>query len=251
MALFTDGTIAALTDLKQYESSILDVAHTENVDVEDKLDLARREIGLELTAFLLRRNASYGVRRELKSVVVTEPLLHWHAVHTLSLIYRDAYNSQLNDRYRGKWQEFAQLAERAQRLLFDIGVGLTRAPISKAEPPMLGSQFGGLLPAATYYVKLAGQSSAGTTGSWSDCVAVTVLPGSRLVVTMPVLPAGVTGGVIYAGQSEQTLTRQNDAPLGAGAVWVQPESGLRKDLATLPMQGPDFYVSRGQELFRG
>ncbi len=39
-------------------------------------------------------------------VVVTPPLKLWHMFLSLEMVYRDAYNSQLNDRYAGKRDEF-------------------------------------------------------------------------------------------------------------------------------------------------
>ena len=55
MALFTDGNICSTEDLRQYESSILDVASTEGIELEAKLKLAQREIGVAITAFLLEQ----------------------------------------------------------------------------------------------------------------------------------------------------------------------------------------------------
>jgi hypothetical protein len=52
MALFTDGSIAKLEDLRAYESAVLDLASSEGVDVGAKLRMAQREIATELTPFL-------------------------------------------------------------------------------------------------------------------------------------------------------------------------------------------------------
>ena len=38
----------------------------------------------------------------IEQVVVTPPLKLWHIFRTLEMVYRDAYNSQLNDRYAGQ-----------------------------------------------------------------------------------------------------------------------------------------------------
>src|SRR5574338_279857 len=125
MALFTDGTMATVSDLRLYEHSILEVGQTESIDLAEKLTLSQREISIEITAFLLKKGVALPLGHELSNVIATDPLIHWHAVHTLAICYRDAYNSQLNDRYKGKWEEFARLAGRAQRLAFDIGIGIT------------------------------------------------------------------------------------------------------------------------------
>ena len=46
--------------------------------------------------------------------MVTRQLKRWHAVHTLEIVYRDAFNNQLNDRYQPKFLEYQRAgAERA------------------------------------------------------------------------------------------------------------------------------------------
>jgi hypothetical protein len=251
MALFSDGNMASVPDLRKYESSVLDVAITEGVDVDHKLEVARREIGIELGAFLARKSGVGGHERELAKVVVTEPLLHWHAVHTLGLVYRDAYNSQLNDRYHGKWQEFAQLSARAQQLLVDIGVGLTASPISKPPAPDLGAVPGGLCPARTYFVRIAWIGNQGVTGGRSDASVSMVEPGKRLTVTIPAAPAGVVGAVVYAGVSENEMRRQNDTSVAPSATWTEAVTGLRADLIDMREQVPDYYVANRREMLRG
>ena len=50
-------------------------------------------------------------RRRSRQVVVTPPLKLWHTFRTLEMVYGDAYNSQLNDRYAGKRDEFHEHGE--------------------------------------------------------------------------------------------------------------------------------------------
>src|SRR5574341_803432 len=106
--LFTDGTISTISDLLGYETAILDVASTEHIDLVTKLGLARQEIGLEVAAFLQQQEGVNAAlpKPELKHIVVTDALGKWHVFHALALVYRDAYNSQLNDRYEGQWKEY-------------------------------------------------------------------------------------------------------------------------------------------------
>ena len=52
MALFTDGTISTLEELRGYESAVYDVASTERIDLSQKLVLAQQELGIELTSRL-------------------------------------------------------------------------------------------------------------------------------------------------------------------------------------------------------
>ena len=69
MALFTDGTISTLEELRGYESGFYDVASIEGIDLSQKLVLAQQELGVELTARLFREQPE-----QLGRVVVTPPL---------------------------------------------------------------------------------------------------------------------------------------------------------------------------------
>src|SRR6516164_5839448 len=105
MALFTDGDVSSIEDLRGYDTQLLDVANTEGIDVTRKLKLAQDEIAAEITAMLSRR-AWFKAPLDPGRVVVTPPLKLWHMFLSLELVYRDAYRSQLNDRYAGKRDEF-------------------------------------------------------------------------------------------------------------------------------------------------
>jgi hypothetical protein len=250
MALFTDGNIATITDLRAYESSILDLASTEGIELSAKLTVAQRELGIEVASFLLRRGVQPG-SRQLNNVVVTEPMLHAHAIQTLAEVYRDAFSRQLNDRYQEKWKQYSELSRRALKQLLDIGIGITYSPIPKAECPVVTTVPGGVLPASTYCVTLAALGSYGVTGSQSDPVVIAALPGTRVQVQTGPLPPGASSWVIYAGPSETSLTRQNSEPLDSGSSWLEPVDGLIRDLAPLPVQSADRYVANRQELMRG
>ena len=184
MALFTDGLVAGLLDLRAYESGILDVANTEGLSLTDKLQIAQRELAIDLTSFLLRHGVSLGAGRELSTVAVTEPLLHAHVLMTLAHIYRDAYNSQLNERFKSKWREYVQLADRAFRQLIETGVGIVGSPLAKPQAPTASAVAGGVLPFRTYCVQVA-TAGPGVTSAWSDPVMVEVQPGTRVSVNAP------------------------------------------------------------------
>jgi hypothetical protein len=251
MALFTDGNIAGLSDLRAYESSILDMAAAEGIDLGAKLSLAQRELELQIVAFLLRRGQLSGVRRELDHVVVTDPMLHAHTMLTLSLIYRDAYNSQLNDRYQGKWKQYAGLAAHAVRQLFEIGIGITCTPIPRPQPPAISLLTGGYQQATTYTVRCALAGARGTTGAHSDPVLRQSTPGQTLEISLPELPQRCTGWVLYVADGDGVPSRQNPDVLPGGAVWTCPAEGPRTDLPDLAVQGPDYFVVNRQEILRG
>src|SRR5208337_5521236 len=137
MALFTDGPISTAKDLQQYEASLLSDANAEGIDVAGKVALAQQDVGSELLLFLLRRagfrDDQPNVRRSLglTDVVVTDALRQWHIHKTLAMVYRDAYNNQLNDRYQGKWNQYEQLAKGSSRAYFQLGVGVVVDPIPR------------------------------------------------------------------------------------------------------------------------
>ena len=247
MALFTDGTIAKLDDLRAYESAVLDLASGEGIDVGAKLKTAQREIATELIPFITKSGAG---SRDLSQVVVTDALLQAHALRTLALIYRDLYQSRLNDRYEGKWREYVRESDRAMRNLFDAGVGLSLAPIMKAAAPAVSSVGGGLLPARTYYVRIAWTAGSGATGAPSDAMAISLTPATKLRVTPPAMPGGVIAWCLYAGTAPG-VERLQAATLSASAAWTEPDSGLRTDLASLPVQTPDYFVENKRTILRG
>src|SRR6266851_5741501 len=138
MALFTDGPLISTEELQKCENGILNLASTENIDLAGKIALAQSEIANQLVLFLLRKlplqdyaTLPWARRtRDVGDVVVTEPLRQWHAHKTLAMVYRDAYNNQLNDRYQGKWTEYEALQKFAADNLLLAGVGLVSDPIA-------------------------------------------------------------------------------------------------------------------------
>jgi hypothetical protein len=251
MALFTDEGIFSAEDLRRYESSILDMASTEGIELDAKLELARCEIGVKITEFLLEHEAGVRYARDLSHLVVTEPLAQWHAMQTLALIYRDAFNIQNNDRYLGKSQEYERLAKDAGARCFEVGVGITTDPIAKAALPDCGSFGGGTLPLSSYYVQAAWQSSTGHIGAASDLLPVTTSPGTLLTVRAQRPPANAIGWLVYVGQSQDEMRQQNPTPIAIGGTWMLPATGLQPGFDGRAGQRPDFYVTRRNEWRRG
>ena len=134
MALLTDGPMSDIEDLRTYDTQIRDVATVEGIDVTRKLAVAHQEIEIEVGA-MLGRSAAQGAT--IANVVVTPALKLWHQFRTLELIYRDAHNSQLNDRYTGKRQEFGEMARWAREKLIQTGLDLTAEPVPQAEMPIV------------------------------------------------------------------------------------------------------------------
>ncbi len=251
MALFTDSSICSTEDLRQYESSILDVASTEGIELGAKIQLAQREIGVTITGFLLAQDAGRSYARELSNIVVTDALAQWLSLQSLALTYRDVYNIQNNDRYLGKWKEYERLAAEASVRFFQVGVGITANPVGQSDLPECGSVAGGTLPVATYYVQTAWQGVGGGIGAPSESLPVTTNPGMLLTVRAVRPPTGAVGWFVYVGQSVDELRRQNASPLAIGDTWTLPVSGLGAGLDGVPGQVPDFYVIRTSEWRRG
>jgi hypothetical protein len=249
MSLFTDGSIASIEDLKEYESAVLQTASIESIDVSAKLKLAQRNIGFEISGFLARHG--FAAPGDLARVTVNDALLHWHCLHTLELFYRDAYNSQVNDRYMGKWKEYAQLAARAGATATSLGIGMVSTPISKAAAPIVSAEAGGVLGVRTYYVGIAWQAANGSTGERSEAVPATASISTLVRVSPGAAPLNATGWFVYAGDADSDMRRQNALPLAAGSSWLESTNGLVSDLPEIPVQSPDWYVRNQRVLPRG
>jgi hypothetical protein len=212
-------------ELQNFESAILSVANTEGIDLAAKLALAQDEIASQVTMFLLRRltvqDFHWNQRRArgVSDVVVTPALKQWHAHRTLALVYRDAYNNQLNDRYLGKWNEYEALAKASAGTYFQIGVGLVADPIPKPAIPIL-SITAGPGAATTYYVAVTWLNRAGQESSPSDLAQITTAVGQQPVVAVPNPPSNATGWNVYIGPSPDGISLQNDVPAGIGESWL-------------------------------
>ncbi len=225
MALLTDGTISRIEDLSAYDSQLLTVANTEGINVTQKLGLARDEIQLEVSGLLARMSgwpaSGIGVLTA-KNVVVTAPLKMWHTLRALELVYRDAYQSQLNERYAGKRDEFAKMARWAYEKLVQAGLGMVWKPIAEAEPAQLTAAAGGLAD-GTYYAAVAWTSAAGEEGASSAASQIQV-SGSSFTVRAGAAPEIAAGWNVYAGSDKAGLTLQNTTPLAVGAVYQIPDT---------------------------
>jgi len=225
MALFNDGPLSSTLDLQNTESGILNVASTEGIDLTGKLALAQGAIANDLVLFLLRRltvrDGQWNLRRTRGTcdVVVTPPLKQWHVHKSLSMVYRDAYNNQLNDRYLNKWNEYEKLAKGSQEIYLQIGVGLVADPLPKPAGPFL-SAVTGPGAAATYYIAVTWVNAAGQESAPSDTTSIASLDGQQIVIAVTSAPANAAGWNAYAGQAPDGLGLQNDVPLSIGASYA-------------------------------
>ena len=232
MALLTDGNPNDTEGLRVFESAILDVAHVEGIDLDVSCVWLREEISQDVLDMLLGhtpvRFLIGGDQRRLlgvSDVVVSPQMKRWQALHTLAVVYRDAYNNQLNDRYLSKWDEYRELARGARERTYGFGIGLVAAPIPRAGTPVLGAG-AGALAGALYYVQVSWVSAAGQEGSASCSTNFQTSDNSVLTVAAGNAPAGAVGWNVYVGLTVSTVTLQNSAPLAIGRHFTLPGSGV-------------------------
>jgi len=255
--LLTDGCPNTTEDLRVYESAILDVSSEETINLDTKLRLATEEIS-EIVLNILLDNTSIArggdmTRRALgvSDVVVTRQLKRWHALYTLAIFYRDAYNNQLNDRYLAKWNEYVLLARGARDSTLQYGIGLVTTPIPEAGTPVLGSA-PGLLPATVYYVQISWVTATGAEGNPGKATAFEAPVASLMTVTNGSnVPPVATAFNVYVGLTDCPLTLQNSSPIPIGDTFIEASAGLVAGVPAGMGQLPDLYVTGGSILRRG
>lgn len=245
MALLVDGDLSRIEDLKAQDSGLLDVTNGEGIDPQAKLDLAAREIQEEVGAFLAREE-----RGALGQVAVTDGMRRWHVLRTLEAVYRDAYFSQLNDRYGQRWHHYEALAREQGRLYFEGGVQMVAQPMRR--PARVSAELGaGLRAAATYWVQATFLDAEGRESAPSAAAAVSSPVPHSLTVSVGFPEQQATHWNVYAGTDEITVGLQNEKPLGIGTAWVMEATGLVAGRAPGEGQAADFAVRRSGLLRRG
>jgi hypothetical protein len=181
---------------------------------------------------------------------VTDALRQWNIHKALALVYRDAYNNQLNDRYQGKWNEYEQLAKASARKYFELGVGLVADPMPKAGTPLLASNAGNG-SGGTFYASATWVNSEGQEGTPSGFAALTLSAGQVLTVTLAgVAPQNAKGWNVYVGTSPSNATLQNANPMAAGSTWTM-SGGLITGVAIPSGQAPAWFIADNRKIERG
>ena len=243
--LFTDGTILSIQELREHDNFVLDVASTESIELNSKLAVAQREIGYEIQSFLKTRC----VGSDLDAVFVNQQLRDLLVTHTLSIVYRDAYNLHLNDRYLGRWKEFTRASDRGLLRLFLNGVGIAAVAVAQAPQPSVAVSPDGGLAAGIYGIQSAWQHLTGTIGERSVSVLAECSGGSISVNPGPA-PLNVSGWHVFIADLDAVPARQNPSPLALGSIWTQG-AALRVDLPGPVVSGPDYYVRSSGQISRG
>jgi hypothetical protein len=254
--LLTDGNPNTAEDLRAYESAILGVANTESIDLGVKLELATEEVTQEVLDFLLNRSTGIdpqGAGRRnvgVGDVVVTRQMKRWHALHTLELVYRDAFHNQLNDRYKAKFFEYKKQASQAKAQTFQFGVGLVSRPAPVAEVPHFSFAVGSF-EATTYFARVAWVTSSGQEGLASEITTYDAPSGSVPVVTAVHAPANATGFNVYMGLTPERLSKQNASPVAVNGSYTLAPGGLVEGAAPGDGQVPDLFLAGTRSLRRG
>jgi hypothetical protein len=259
MALINDGPINRLEELVPYDSSLLETATIEGIDVAAKIANAQDAMRTEILTFLLDNNDvdpvfgdALGCRRRtlgVTDVVVTAELKRWHAFLALHGVYQDAYGHQTNDRYQWKWQEYGTLARTAKSKCLDIGIGLAADPIPRAQPPAVTSVTG-TGAAAILYFAVALINAAGQEGVASEVVMASVAAMMQAQVSISAPPNAAHGWNVYAGTGPDTLMRQNYEVLAISNSWTQPDL-LSAGNAPGNGQPANFYAVQNRIIRRG
>ncbi|MBV8846155.1 MAG: hypothetical protein JO307_25390 [Bryobacterales bacterium] len=254
--LLTDGRPNNIEDLRVYGSSILDLASTEKIELDAKLDLALTEIKEDVLDVLLDHTRSSDpqstIRRTIgvSDVVITPQMKRWHAVHTLEVVYRDAFNNQLNNRYQAQFEQYHELSKNAREHTLRFGIGMALLPIPIAQPPLF-SYVAGLIPATTYYVRVSWVGTGGKEGMPS-CETTYDAPAGSLPVITAVHPPPVAAGFnVYMSLAAGCERLQNAAPIPLGSSFTLPGTGLVNGTVVGNGQIPDTYVIGGRTLRRG
>jgi hypothetical protein len=251
MPLLNDGPISQIEHLRFYESSVLDTASVESVTLSPKFEMAQREISTEILRFLISQlePGESVTPAMLERIVVTDPLQRWHVLHTLELFFRDVHHNQINDRYKAKWQAYEKESRAAQRLLFEVGVGLVAQPLARPLPPAVTHVEGLVSPPVL--IRTSWQRNM-IESAPSD--AVLFDPGDASFgpqVNVGAVAAGATGWNVYLGLPDETLMRQNSEPLPLDAVWTIPAEGLAAGAPVSTGQSPDRWIRQRRTFLRG
>lgn len=238
MALLVDGDVNRIGNLREHDTSVLEVANGEGIDLQSKLRVAQTEIEEEVEEFL-----RWEGRGLLGQVYIDTALQRWHALKTLEAVYRDAYFSQLNDRYGERWKAYREMAAAQGRRYLNKGVALVSAALRR--PERVNAEIvEGVTAAASYWVQATFVDGGGRESAASELYVTSSPVPHGLEVSIPYWNATATHWNVYVGWTEEEVYLQNALPVAVGSVWTLPESGLVSGRPAGTGQGPDQLVER-------
>ncbi|MGA8599677.1 MAG: hypothetical protein WB676_33555 [Bryobacteraceae bacterium] len=273
MSLFTDSSLISISDLEVYEATLPQVASTHNINIDSKTAITLGSIGDLLLARLVRAGTAawpwlnptttglFNIvsmppqttwRFTLNNVVVTPPLQRWLCYEILSQVFDEAYNVQLNNRFKEKWMDYSARSRDTQKTYYDLGIGVVYNPLP--QPPVAQvTVTSGAQPAGIITVQTAWTDSNGNEGILSPLVPVTLPASSSFNVTIgaTTFPANAVGWNLYVGANGASVARQNLAPIPSNTAWPLPSTGIIAGPSPLGGQQPDCYVLDPQRSQRG
>lgn len=273
MSLFTDSNLIGISDLQVYEATLSQVASTHNINIDSKTTIALGSIGDRLLARLVRAGtaawpwvnpATSGLfnivsmppqstwRFTLDNLVVTPQLRRWISYEILSQIFSEAYNVQLNNRFKEKWMDYSSRSQDAERNYYDLGMGVVYSPLP--QPPIATvTPASGPLSAGIITVQTTWTNASGAESILSPLLPVTLLDSSSFSAAMGVAapPLSATVWNLYVSINGAPATRQNAMPIAWNAVWQLPAGGVVTGPLPLGGQQPDCYVLDPQRSQRG
>ncbi|MBV8069259.1 MAG: hypothetical protein JO270_05100 [Acidobacteriaceae bacterium] len=259
MALFTDANVVTEDDLLEYETALDSIAASHGIDINTKITLATNAIADKLMLWLLNVGASdpqWMSRRllGLSTVVVTPTLQRWLCFDSLSRFFSEAYNVQLNTRFDAKLTEYKSETERAADAYFQSGVGIVYKPLPRPLVPLVSVETGSA-PQGGLFVQTAWVNDIGEESAVSAVNGSVLTASSSVVIGMAegVLkaPPAACGWNVYAGSTNDSLTRQNLAPLPIGATWQLPATGLIDGPDASGGQQPNCWIQLSRQIRRG
>ncbi len=259
MALFTDSDVVTLDDLLQFESTLVQVSSTHGIDVLAKIKLATDEISDKLMLSLLRAGQSdpqwlNQIKIGLSKVVVTPSLFRWLCFDSLTRVYAEAYNVQLNTRFQGKWTEYQQQSRTAGETFLASGIGIVLNPLPKPAAPVMQAE-NGSLQAPSIFAQTSWVDRLGSESAPSPINEILLNGAATVQVAMAETgvqaPTTAVGWNVYVSTLQQGLTRQNSLPITIGLSWQMPSNGPTAGVPPRNGQTPDIMIACVRRWQRG
>jgi hypothetical protein len=254
MALFVDGPASTIDDLTDQDSGLLEVAQSNGVNLSTKLRLATEEIRADLELWLLKPRPTIGEiwspALRVEQIVVNAELRRWQTMHTLALVYRDVYFTQVVDRYQAKWQGYVDLARGARESFLAGGLPAVNDPIHRAAPPVLIATTGAG-SAGIFYASVAWANATGQLGAASEVSSMTLTDENAMGVAAVNPPANATGFVVYAGAALSAMVQQTPTPLQVNGSFDFVPGAITSGPLPGAGQKPDFVRPVARTILRG
>lgn len=245
MALVADTGWASIEELAREDCGILDLSDREGIDLEAKVSLAMEQTREQIDAFL-RRNSTHRVG----NAVATWSVRRWVTFAALSACYRDAYSTQVNDRYGAKWRAYDDAAKAAEQLSYELGIGVVQQPLRKPPAPQV-EVVAGSHPEATYWLAVTLTGQNGEESAAGESCRVSGGSGHGLRVSCPLPEPWVSGWSLYAGSGPGELMLQVPTPLPVSVAWELPVEGIQAGRSPGEGQTAEVMIEPRRRLRRG